>query len=885
MQHNFSPLTLLATKMDEDRLPAEQERSVPDQDFSLPIITKVVSLAGSTAFPPDVEDDCPETTENVTTLDAPRQAEEEVDAIPPAGGDRGPRVLKNSSDRNYEKKYRVGSDVSGAMTGIKILLPITVNPASLNVLPVCFNQFATSADSLSQQPQVTILDTAQPSGYPSFVRIINPQSTESALPAVQAAQPSQQQSSTPPAPVTDSAHSRFVPATMKSLPTQPFITVIGTAAAQTSGYPNFVHLGHPQSTECAANMQLSNSSHQQSLCSPPPLNNSACFSRVQSSTSSALKQSFTPQDATQPSGIPNVQMVPPSASKSVPSDGQLCRTNRLPGSVDQERVNIVRMSDTSVARLSPAIANSTDACKLQAVKATNRLVQSSIIEPSVQSTTAVQTTNKVSTPQMIKQPTGNGVHKVSIPKSKDSAHLSKVPQNAEVRSVQTVQRFKKYPTQVWMRNEHGTSSSVFRQQCNAGPCNSRQQQEASSSDKSVHCEKQCRTCTHRRDMQQSSWDRIIVTSDISSKLKLDEIRRGIETFLVSRESQHIVCKNRILRLHWDGKDLGTFRYKDDPPSITVEEEIIISSSDDEADKACPATPMTGATLGGVTNDPPVVASQKSASRGIKNPLEPFVVLAECTSSDSEECSDKDDLSDGRKGAKSSDDDPTYSPDEEEISSEDKTSPDNSDVELSAKPSAAQTVDLSADCDYDVSSTQYSLPTPRMDNRNSSKPLEKGNTKHLMGSSEKSNKKRLRGRHSGTNAQKQHLDEGSDSSQSEIDISSDENCSVKQRRRVKGYSQAKKARNSSAIAPKTLSRRMGRVIPEVSVPADSVCVPCSVELSLVNDNLLLDGRVNLSVIKEEELIVPDINVNASDNPWARVANALSFTPELDISSPW
>ncbi|KAH6945124.1 hypothetical protein HPB50_007331 [Hyalomma asiaticum] len=718
--------------MDEDRLPAEQECSVSDQDFSLPIITDVVSLAESTALSPDVEADRPETTENVTPLGAARQAEEEVDAIPLVGADRWPRVLKNASDRNYEKKYRVGSDVSGAMTGIKILVPINVNPASLNVLPVCFNQFPASADSLSQQPQVTILDTAQPSGYPSFVRIINPPSTESALPAIQAAQPSQLQSSTPP--VTDSAHSRHVPATMKSLPTQSLITVVGTAAAQTADYTNFVHLGHPQSTEFAANMQLSNSSQQQSLCSPPPLNNSSCFSRVHSSTSSALKQSFAPQDATQPSGIPNVQMVPPSASKSVPSDGQSCRTNRLLGSVGQERVNNVRMSDSSAAHLSSGIANSTDACKLQAVKAANRLVRSSIIEPSVQSTTVVQTTNKGTTTQMIEQPTGNGVHKVNILKSKESSHLSKAPQNAEARSVQTVQRIKKYPTQVWMRNEPGTSS-VFRQQCNAGPCNSRQRQEASSSDKSMHCEKQCRTCKHRRDTQQSSWDRIIVTSDISSKLKLDEIRRGIEAFLLSRESQHTVCKNRILRLHWDGKDLGTFRFKDDAPSITIEEEIIISSSDDElieADKACPATSVTRATLDGVTHDPHVVGSQKSASRGIKNPLEPCVVLVECTSSDSEECSDKDDLSEGRKGAKSSDDDPTYSPDEEEISSEDKTSPDNSDVELSAKSFAARTADLSADCDSDVSSMQYSLPTPRMDNQNSSKPLEKGNKKHLMG---------------------------------------------------------------------------------------------------------------------------------------------------------
>ncbi|KAL1439616.1 hypothetical protein MTO96_031877 [Rhipicephalus appendiculatus] len=578
--------------MDEDRLPSEQERNEPNQAFSLPLITGVVSLAASPTRPPDIRVNSPETFGNVTTAGADRLVEEEANPSPtmPPDGDRAPRVRKNTGDRKYERRSHVDSQVSTAVAEIKILLPMALNQASLNVLPACFNQLQTSTDSSSQEPR--ILDAAQPSGYQSLVGVIHSPSTESVLPNVQAAQPSEQPSSAPPVPVIVTAHSSQVPAATISLPTQPLITVINTAAALTTGYSNVVRMGHAPSTESAANLQSNTSSQQHNMCSPSPLINSAFLSQ-RLSPSSAPNRLL--EDTTLPSGVPNVQMVPSSVSKSVPPGEQLLQTNQQPGTVRQEHVNNPPVSNSSVANMRQGM----DVGKVHALEA-HRLIQSSIIQPSVQSV-AAQTTKQGSTIQQINGlPPVIAVRKVNIPNSKNKSHLSTAPQKAQESANQTAQRVKKYHTQVWMRNEFGTPSSQAKQQ---GTSQQMQPQKASSSEKSMHNEKQRSTCTHRKDVLNSSWDRIIVSSDVASKLSLQEIRRGIETFLVSRVNQQMVFKDRMLRLHWDGKDLGTFQYKDavtSTPTITIEDEIIISSSDDELIEVDTATPVTPLTVRNIT---------------------------------------------------------------------------------------------------------------------------------------------------------------------------------------------------------------------------------------------------------------------------------------------
>uniref|UniRef100_A0A6M2D407 Uncharacterized protein n=1 Tax=Rhipicephalus microplus TaxID=6941 RepID=A0A6M2D407_RHIMP len=443
-----------------------------------------------------------------------------------------------------------------------------------------------------------------------------------------------------------------------------------------------------------------------------------------------------------------------------------------------------------------------------------------------------------------------------------------------------------------MRNQFGTPSSQAKQH---GTSQQTQPQKASCSDKAMHNEKQSPTYTHLRNALNSSWDRIVVSSDVASKLSLQEVRQGIETFLASRVNQRMVFKDRIIRLHWDGKDLGTFRYKDSvtsAPTITIQDIIIISSSDDEVtkvDTASSVTPPTVGTSGGVTRDPHVTAdgSKESVLKDIKTPIEPRVILAVCSTSDSADCSDMDDVTDGRKAPKSSDEDPTYSPDEEEISSEDKTSLDNSDSEVCSEPSSGSFVNPSEDNGFDASSTQDSLLGPSTENQYSFKPLGKGHKKKHIGSCENSSpkKRQLRHHYLRPNARKRkYSDDSFDSSQSDIDISSDKSSSPIQRRNAK-KSRARRPQDCTAIIPKTLSRQTAKVIPDIVVPADIICQPCSVQLLRLKDNLLHNGRVNLSVIKVEELFVTDNNVTASDDTWACIANTLSLAHELDIGSPW
>lgn len=880
-----------------------QEPSEPHQGSSMPRITGVISLAASHSHTHELRLDRPEFSWNVVG-----QLEEETNKIP-LKRTSGPRVLKNRSDRKYERKLNAGSKVSATMAEFNVLLPVAINqvPASLNVLPACFNQLQTSTDSLSEQPLVTVLDTAQPSGYPNFVRIVESPSTESTSAAVQTVQPSQQESSMPLVPVINRAHLSQLPACAKSLPTEPLIAVINSSA-------NFVHVvpSHGSFVESAANVQPSHSSQQQNSHSLPPVINSASSNQLLPSTTSAPEQLFALVDATQAMGIPNFVEVVPPPCKSKPPEKQLSQTPEQLSSIHQQRLINLPVSNSNIATMPQDTARSLDVGKQRGTKAP--LLQACIIEPPVQAAAGVHTSNQQRTAQRIRRanrlPTGNTMHEVSIPNSKEKSHLLAAPQNADV---SVAQRFKKYPTQVWMRTEpNPLSSTRLGMHCNGSVhCThkqstaQRQPSEASISATCMHNEKETHTCTHH------SWDRIIVSSDVVSTLTLEEIRRGIETFLVSTTSSQMVFNDQTLRLHWDGKDLGSFRYKNATTStpLTIAEEIIISSSDDEQTEetfktatqltpvgtprsATCVSPVTTETSKRATHDTrvTVVGSGKSVREDIKDPFEPCVIMAECISSDSEDSAGSDDLSDGEISTKSSDDDPTYSPDEEEISSEDNpalTGDSDSDGSFMQDDSPATENEKNSDSNALLTKDRSLMP-PTQNNTSKllGKNVKKGCKKQLGGSCgiSATKKRKLRNRRSCTNVRKQdRWDGGADSAESEIEIS-DKSYSAKHRKSVKKSSQARQLQSCSAITLKTLPRHMVRMISEVSVPADIICPPCSVELFPVKENLLFDGKVNLSVIPEEELLAADNVVNSSDDSWACVANALHFMPGLDTSFP-
>ncbi|KAL3220536.1 hypothetical protein MRX96_029813 [Rhipicephalus microplus] len=354
---------------------------------------------------------------------------------------------------------------------------------------------------------------------------------------------------------------------------------------------------------------------------------------VTSSDAARLLEEVANADPTMPPDadrVPRVQKNASDPSKSVPPSERLLRTNQQLGSVRLERVNARPVSKSSEANMLQGM----DVSKVNAVDA-DKLMKPGIIQASLHSAVAVRAAKQGSTIQQINGlPQLNEARAVNAPKIKKEPHLLPAPQKADESANQTAQRFKKISTQVWKRDKLVTSSSWAKQQDTSQQT---QAQKASCSDKIMRNEKQRPNCSHDRDVLNSSWDRIIVSSDVVSKLSLQEIRRGIEAFLESGINHQMVFKDRTLRLHWDGKDLGTFQYKKAVTSIptnTTEDAINISSSDDEESLAVK-------TSGGVTHDKHVTAgfSQKSPWKGIEDTLEPLVILAERTSSASEDFSD------------------------------------------------------------------------------------------------------------------------------------------------------------------------------------------------------------------------------------------------------
>ncbi|KAH7933534.1 hypothetical protein HPB49_013476 [Dermacentor silvarum] len=56
--------------------------------------------------------------------------------------------------------------------------------------------------------------------------------------------------------------------------------------------------------------------------------------------------------------------------------------------------------------------------------------------------------------------------------------------------------------------------------------------------------------------------RIVITSDELPSLSSDEVKNGLEAFLVKNNISNNFSKDEIIKLHWDGKDVSTFHFRD-----------------------------------------------------------------------------------------------------------------------------------------------------------------------------------------------------------------------------------------------------------------------------------------------------------------------------------
>lgn len=348
------------------------------------------------------------------------------------------------------------------------------------------------------------------------------------------------------------------------------------------------------------------------------------------------------------------------------------------------------------------------------------------------------------------------------------------------------------------------------------------------------------------------WVRLVVTSEVVSSLPLVDVRNAIEKFLVRQQKPDKVSSDGALHLHWDGKDLGTFQFRDVTgrvlPKGSAQEQIVISSSDDEEAQATPPKrtaplPQQKRTDPGPPRLPderqllePEVILEEAAcpprvpAASLKQPdpwdvrelLEPEVILEEQPEAQLELPSLEESSSDSEESVQSSIYDPTYSP-EEELQ-------DLSDDELSTV------------------SDDSNGPKWELRNRRSRVPPSSGAASTTT---------------EGPEGGAKVNEKAADAAEASLLSDPPEASHGKE-----GMSEDLKTAQLTSPCQRA-----------AAVPVDVICKPCGVDLFRINDSMLINGSVNLSVVKEDELFIKDQGTEVSS--WARLANALSLLASKEL----
>lgn len=420
-----------------------------------------------------------------------------------------------------------------------------------------------------------------------------------------------------------------------------------------------------------------------------------------------------------------------------------------------------------------------------------------------------------------------------------------------------------YPTQVWTRTLPSGSSSTS----NVPPVRHGNGDPGPSTSAGPSANGPAAKEAPAAPVLNIPWVRLVVTSEVVSQLPLADVRNGIEKFLVSQKKPDNVCRDGALHLHWDGKDLGTFQFRDLArrvvPKGSAQDHIVISSSDDEeaAEAAAPKRtaplPQGEKATGPQPQKPPdartllepevILRETANAPRAnaaslkkqldpldVGELLEPEVILEEQPDTQLELSLEESSSSDSEESVQSSIYDPTYSP-EEELQ-------DLSDDELSA------------DWDDDTA------PKRELRNRRQRGPLSCATVSSTTETPEPQ-----REAEGNNDAAEQTHRSGSAEPAGAALLSDPPEAS----HRKEGTSQdLESAQLTTPCEPAA-----------AAVPIDAICKPCGVDLVRVNESMLINGSVNLSVVREEELFVKDQGAEVAS--WARLANALSLLASGDL----
>ncbi|XP_037581262.1 mucin-17-like [Dermacentor silvarum] len=109
-----------------------------------------------------------------------------------------------------------------------------------------------------------------------------------------------------------------------------------------------------------------------------------------------------------------------------------------------------------------------------------------------------------------------------------------------------------YADKVHLKSSHDHSRGV----------NAKTRPEPESLHHSVPSAKNEDTTVQQESISHKPLRRIVITSDELPSLSSDEVKNGLEAFLVKNNISNNFSKDEIIKLHWDGKDVSTFHFRD-----------------------------------------------------------------------------------------------------------------------------------------------------------------------------------------------------------------------------------------------------------------------------------------------------------------------------------
>ncbi|XP_049511221.1 mucin-17-like [Dermacentor silvarum] len=111
--------------------------------------------------------------------------------------------------------------------------------------------------------------------------------------------------------------------------------------------------------------------------------------------------------------------------------------------------------------------------------------------------------------------------------------------------------------------------------------------------------------------------RIVITSDELPSLSSDEVKNGLEAFLVKNNISNNFSKDEIINLHWDGKDVSTFHFRNVDSEELQQPPIGIVKTNRPSILRPVKVPQPA---GGISTEPFTTATETSSKETVSEPV-------------------------------------------------------------------------------------------------------------------------------------------------------------------------------------------------------------------------------------------------------------------------